>query len=102
MKPNADLSQNIPVDASCSNVSTNPYQLISCSFYDELEALATLHRTCTISYRTETGESASVESSIIDLFITNKSEFLKLQNGTQIRLDHLISVNGIPVRFANH
>lgn len=68
---------------------------------NELEALATLHRICTIRYCTETGEAVSIESQIIDLYTANKSEFLKLQDGTEIRLDRMISVDVI-VRFTNY
>jgi len=102
MKLNPDSTQHTLVDADCSNASANPYQSVSCSFYDELEALATLRRVCTIRYRPETGEAVSIESQIIDLYTVNKSEFLKLKNGTEIRLDHLISVDGKPVSFTNH
>jgi Rho-binding antiterminator len=102
MKLNPDSTQHTLVDADCSNASANPYQSVSCSFYDELEALATLRRICTIRYRTETGESVSIESKIIDLYTVNKSEFLKLKDGTEIRLDRLISVDGKPVSFTNH
>jgi Rho-binding antiterminator len=78
-----------------------PYQLVSCSFYDELEALATLRRICTIFYRTETDEEIRVEGRIVDLYSVNKIEFMKLQDGTEIRLDRLISVDGKPMQLAD-
>lgn len=96
-----DRSQDFYKTLGCSNASANPYQAVSCSFYDELEALATLHRICTIRYRTETCEAVSIESQIIDLYTANKSEFLKLKDGTEIRLDRLISVDGKPVSFTD-
>lgn len=101
MELDSDSTQHTIVDAGCSNAFATPYQLVSCSFYDELEAIATLSRICTIRYRTETGEAVSIESKIIDLYSANKSEFLKLQDGTEIRLDRLISVDGKPIRFTN-
>ena len=101
MNLNSDSTQHIVVDTDCSKASADPYQAVSCSFYDELEALATLHRLCTIRYRTETSEVVGIESKIIDLYTANKSEFLKLQDGTEIRLDRLISVDGKPVCFTN-
>jgi Rho-binding antiterminator len=79
----------------------NPYQLVSCSFYDELEALATLRRVCPILYRTETDEEISLEGQIIDLYSVNKVEFMKLKDGTEIRLDRLISVDGKPMQLAD-
>lgn len=102
MTLNPDSTQDTVVDTDCSNASANPYQAVSCSFYDELEALATLHQICTIRYRAETGEATSIESKIIDLYTSNKSEFLKLQDGTEVRLDRLISVDGKSVSFTNY
>ena len=101
MTLNPNSTQHTIADIGFSNAFANPYQGVSCSFYDELEALATLHRICTIRYRTETGAATSIESKIIDLYTANKSEFLKLQDETEIRLDHLISVDGKPARFTN-
>ena len=101
MTLNPDSTQHTIADTDGSNASVNPYQAVSCGFYDELEALATLHRICTIRYRIETGEAVSTESKIIDLYTANKSEFIKLQDRTEIRLDRLISVDDKPVCFTN-
>jgi hypothetical protein len=45
-----------------------PYQLIACSFHDELEALATLRQTCEIQYRQTDGAVHMVTSKIIDVY----------------------------------
>ncbi|MCK9407941.1 MAG: hypothetical protein WCX28_04855 [Bacteriovoracaceae bacterium] len=71
------------------------YQNISCSYYDQLEAYATQRTRCAIIYR-DAGEK-SVEGIIVDVYASNGAEYLKLDNGTVIRLDHLISVNNVPV-----
>lgn len=78
----------------------NDYCLVDCGFHDQLEALATLRQTCQISYRTVNEEIVEVQSQIVDVYAANQADFLKLKNGTEIRLDHLISVNGNPTRFA--
>jgi Rho-binding antiterminator len=78
----------------------NDYCLVDCGFHDQLEALATLRQTCQISYRTVTEEIVEVQSQIVDVYAANQADFLKLKNGTEIRLDRLISVNGNPTRFA--
>ncbi|MBW4460070.1 MAG: hypothetical protein KME47_07525 [Nodosilinea sp. WJT8-NPBG4] len=78
----------------------NEYQSVSCDFYDELEALATLHQTCPIHYRTEGGDEMSTEGQIVDFFVVEKAEYLRLKDGLEIRLDRLISVDGKPVQFA--
>ena len=88
----------------------HPYQLIACSFHDELEALATLHQTCEIQYRETDGVVHTVTSKIVDVYSRNglgpvprdhRADFIKLQDDTVIRADHLISVAGKPVKFAN-
>lgn len=71
------------------------YQSISCSYYDQLEALATQKKNCTIEYND--GEQRSAAGIIVDLYAEKGAEFLKLNSGTVIRLDHLVSVNGLPV-----
>ncbi len=78
----------------------NDYCLVDCGFHDQLEALATLRQTCQISYRTVTEEIVEVQSQIVDVYAASQADFLKLKNGTEIRLDRLISVNGNPTRFA--
>jgi Rho-binding antiterminator len=74
--------------------STMSYQPISCNFYDELEALATLRKNCQILYRDEKEQQAVINGIIKDLYIREKAEYLLLDNGTEIRLDQLISVDG--------
>lgn len=70
------------------------YQPISCSFYDELEAWATLKKHCVIEYQGEDGNELKVEGKIVDFFIKDKVEYLKLDSTQSIRLDYLIRVNG--------
>lgn len=70
------------------------YTLVSCDFHDELEAIATLHQVAHVIYDTEAGERTEVEDYIVDVFAKDKADFLKLQNGTVIRLDRIKSVNG--------
>jgi Rho-binding antiterminator len=78
----------------------NDYCLVDCGFHDQLEALATLRQTCQIFYHTVTGEIVRVQDQIVDVYAANQADFLKLKDGTEIRLDRLISVNGNPTRFA--
>ncbi|TXB63242.1 hypothetical protein [Phaeodactylibacter luteus] len=73
------------------------YQPINCSFYDELEARATLRRLCQITYRDESGGLQRAEGVIQDFFIREKAEYLLLSTGQAIRLDRLIVVDGLPV-----
>lgn len=70
------------------------YQPISCNFYDELEALATLRSLCIIEYHDKNANKHKAEGVIKDLYIRDKAEYLLLNTGFEIRLDQLISVNG--------
>ncbi|ABW27262.1 hypothetical protein [Acaryochloris marina] len=76
-------------------------RLVACSFHDELEAWATLRQDCQIIYRDEKGQNQTVNSKIIDVYAANQADFIKLQDGSIIRLDYLISVNDKPIQFAN-
>ncbi len=78
----------------------NDYALVDCDFYDQLEAFATLRQICQISYLNEDKETIEVQSQIVDVYAANKADFLKLKDGTEIRLDRLITVNGQPISFA--
>ena len=70
------------------------YHPINCSYYDELEAYATLRKTVRIDYLTPTGEAASIDARIVNLYTLNKEEFMVLDNQQEIRLDRLRSVDG--------
>ncbi|MCY7409779.1 MAG: hypothetical protein LH473_05865 [Chitinophagales bacterium] len=70
------------------------YIPISCNYYDELEALATLKKTCIIIFKDEAEREISISGVIKTFFIKDKTEFLQLGSGEGIRLDRLISVDG--------
>ena len=70
------------------------YKPIDCGLYDELELLALRKEVVKIKYSDGDSQTISCESVIQDLFSDNKIEFLKLTDGTKIRLDNLIEVNG--------
>lgn len=73
------------------------YQPIDCNYYDRLEAWATMGATCVIAFLDGAGGAQEVTARIRNLYTLNKAEFLQLDNGLVIRLDQLVSVNGIPL-----
>ena len=75
-------------------MKTKTYQPISCNFYDELEALATLKKRSLIRYLSIEGNHIEVEAIIVDLYTKNKEEFMQLDNGLILRLDQLVEVDG--------
>lgn len=76
------------------------YKPISCDFYDELEAAALRRLSNEIVYLNEQGVETLVSGVVITLKTLNKEEFLTLDSGLTIRLDRLISLNGI--KLANY
>ena len=75
----------------------NAYTPVSCTFHDELEAIATMRQPCRIVYRTEAGTPAEISGRIVDVYAAHRAEYVKLEDGTIIRLDQITSVNNTPV-----
>jgi len=75
-------------------IKRETYIPISCNLYDEFEALATLGKQVHIHYDLDQIRTC-VEGFIKDFRIRNKVEYMILESGLEIRLDHLISVNDL-------
>jgi len=73
---------------------TSDYTPINCSFYDELEALATTGRPSILVYRTQRDSPPiTYQGTITDLFTKDKVEYLRLTDGFELRLDQLLAVD---------
>ena len=72
---------------------TKPYVPIACGIYDELESLAVRRTVCQIEFLS-TSRIESVQSRIVDVYSRNKEEFIKIEDGRDIRLDCLHAING--------
>jgi Rho-binding antiterminator len=70
------------------------YLPISCDFHSELELFALRQVPVEITYRQTDGSLATVHQAIQDLYARNGEEFLLLPDGSEIRLDQLVSVGG--------
>ena len=74
-----------------NNMNSTPYKTIDCNFYDRLEAVAIKREKAVFEYMDDQqGETLTVEGTIVDLFIREKAEYLRLNSGMEIRLDRLI------------
>lgn len=71
-----------------------PYVPINCGFHDELLDRAVRKRPVRIVYREES-EETSVTDVIEDVYSEGEAEYLRLRGGTVIRLDRLVSVDGL-------
>ncbi len=96
MTPNAYLEHWMQFNT----MKESTYTPISCSWYDRLEALATLKKSCEVIYLDPKHNTRqNYVGQILDIYARNKEEFLVL--GTEdpevtIRLDYLIAINGSP------
>lgn len=82
-----------------SSPVTDGYQPIDCSVHDRLEDLAVRQVVCRIRYmavstsgRNATEEEAEMEGRIVDVFARDGEEFLRTDEGREIRLDRLRAV----------
>ena len=79
--------------------TVKPYKPIDCSFYDRLEEAITLNTEVVLEIEQE-GEIRQLNTTLIDLFIENKIEWLMTGIGEIIHLDHIHSINGIALEKA--
>ncbi len=71
----------------------SPYTPIACDVHDQLLAYATLGQICVITYLNAVGEAVTVEDRIADVFTQAGAEYMKLRQGTVIRLDYLHKIH---------
>jgi len=80
---------------------SDDYIPISCAFYDELEAAAVKKIPSLIEY-THENNIKSVKGVVVDFKTFIKQEFLILDNKQEIRLDKIISFNGLKPSDKNY
>lgn len=76
-------------------MSDPPYHPIDCGYHDRLLALATLRRPCEVVYSDGAGEPRAAHDRIEDVFSRGGAEWLRLADGTEVRLDRLLRVDGV-------
>ncbi len=70
------------------------YHPIACKFYDQLEAFATTRRRVRLALKSNPSAAEGRTEGLITDIYTNgrKEEFLRLDDGTEIRLDRIRGV----------
>lgn len=71
------------------------YKPISCTLHDHFESAAVKGELVNFEILLYDGMIKIFSGIIVDIFIRDKAEFLKLKSGDEIRLDKIISMNGI-------
>jgi Rho-binding antiterminator len=70
------------------------YKLVNCDFDDQLEEWSTLRQPCQLTYRNAEDELTEAKGLIVDIYAADKADYLKLDDGTVIRLDKIVTANG--------
>lgn len=68
------------------------YRPIDCNVHDLLESFSVLRKRCRIDFETADGTRRSVTGRITDIFTRDGAEYLRTDDGTEIRLDRLRTV----------
>ncbi len=71
------------------------YLPIDCGLHDELQLRVLRKRPVDVVYDHGDG-SQRVSSVLVDVYSRDGAEYLRLEDGTDIRLDHLREVDGLP------
>lgn len=71
------------------------YRPIACSLHDELQLRAMRRSTCSVEWSDESGAPRSIRGVVVDVFARDGVEYLKLDDGLEIRLDRLARVDGV-------
>lgn len=71
------------------------YKPINCSFHDVLLEKATFRKRIVIVYNEIDGTQKEGNNIIKDVYTKNSEEFILLDDAKIIRLDHIVSVDGL-------
>lgn len=74
---------------------STPYEPVSCDFIDQLEVYS-LHKTpINVKVMNDDGEVAWIKGTVQDIFTQDHAEFVKLTEGSEIRLDRILEVKAL-------
>jgi Rho-binding antiterminator len=80
-------------------MNNKTYKPIDCNMYDVLLEKATLKKECNIVFTTDE-KTITTTAIIVDVYTKAKEEFALLNDGTIIRLDRIVSVDGVMINAA--
>ena len=73
---------------------SDTYQPVACGFYDELGLRMMRGQSCTLVVDDGDG-TETIEAVIDDVFAEGEAEYVRLDNGRCIRLDHIRRVDDV-------
>jgi transcriptional antiterminator Rof (Rho-off) len=75
---------------------SDAYHPIDCGLHDRLLAIATLRRTVGLRFLDGDGVPVEARDRVVDVFTRDGAEYLRTSEGTEVRLDRLLEVDGVP------
>jgi Rho-binding antiterminator len=72
-----------------------PYRIVSCGFRDVMEAATVLRKSTVLIILNENEIEETIEGLIRDIFTEKGAEYLVMNGGRIIRLDRVMSVDGV-------
>ena len=68
----------------------DPYKPVSCDMSDELEAYSIQKTSLRIKVEEPNGVTSWMVGKVVDLFVKDHADYLKLSDGREVRLDKII------------
>jgi GNAT superfamily N-acetyltransferase/transcriptional antiterminator Rof (Rho-off) len=84
--------------ANALALSDGSYAPIACSLHDQLEAAATLRRPVALTVATADGSRTLTGERVVDIGTRAGAEYARLSSGLDVRLDRILSLDGVDVR----
>ncbi len=78
-------------------IETNKYIPIDCGFYDRIE-LAIMRKSQVNLTIEEAGVESTLLTKMLDTVQANGAEFVKLEDESMLRMDQIVSMDGISAR----
>ena len=75
-------------------MTDSSYTPIDCGLHDQLQLLAMRRRKVTLVARDDRGDPLSMEGRVTDVLSRGGAEWLALEDGTFLRLDRLVTIDG--------
>ncbi len=69
------------------------YKPISCNYHSVIEHYATKKIFCRLQYYTDINEFITVNTLITDVYTESGEEFIKISDGSFIRLDRIVRID---------
>lgn len=74
---------------------SDPYHPIDCGLHDELQLRVLRRRAVELAWRDSRGTTMRREAVLQDVFSRDAAEYVRLDDGTEVRLDRLVTVDGL-------